>query len=27
VTRNTSDFGSLGVSAIMPEELLAIVKP
>ncbi len=26
VTRNTTDFGSLGVSAIMPEKLLAIVE-
>ncbi len=26
VTRNTTDFGSLGVSAIMPERLLAIVE-
>ncbi len=27
VTRNTGDFGAMGVSAIMPDELLAIVDP
>ena len=25
-SRNTTDFGSMGVSAIMPEKLLAIVE-
>ncbi len=27
VTRNVGDFGSMGVSLVTPEELLAIIEP